>query len=89
MATDSTDPTQEYDDIPDLPGPDHRAADPRKKVMSAPMRKWLYVVLTAVIPLLIVYGVVDDLTAPLWLALGGAVLGFPLAAANTPASDRG
>lgn len=47
------------------------------------IRKWVYLVLTAGVPLLILYGVVDEQSAPMWVALAAAALGFPLAAANT------
>jgi hypothetical protein len=39
------------------------------------VRQWLYAVLLAGVPLLIVYGIVSADTAPLWIALGGAILG--------------
>lgn len=47
-------------------------------------RGWLYGVLTALIPLLITYGVLDQQTAPLWLALGASILGTSTALAHTP-----
>lgn len=55
--------------------------------MSEPTRAWIYRVLTVAVPLLVTYGVVDDQVAPLWVALGAAVLGTGLASANT--STRG
>ena len=39
------------------------------KTIPLSARRWIYGVATAVIPLLIAYGVVDDQTAPLWVAL--------------------
>lgn len=51
--------------------------------MSEPTRAWIYRVLTAVTPLLIAYGVIGEQVAPLWVALGGAVLGTGLASAHT------
>lgn len=57
-------------------------------LFSEATRAWIYRVLTAVVPLLIVYGVLDEQSAPLWVALGAAVLGTGMAAANT-STDRG
>lgn len=47
-------------------------------------RGWLYGILTALIPLLITYGVVDQQSAPLWLALAASILGTSTALAHTP-----
>lgn len=47
-------------------------------------RGWLYGILTALIPLLITYGVLDEQTAPLWLALAASILGTSTALAHTP-----
>lgn len=55
------------------------------KMPSPRTRRYLYGVLTAAVPILVAYGVIDGQTAPLWLAAGAAVLGTSLAAANTPA----
>lgn len=46
-------------------------------------RQWLYAVITALVPILVVYGIVDDNTVTLWLALAAAVLGTGTAFANT------
>lgn len=43
--------------------------------LSADGRKWLYRVTAVVIPLLVLYGVIDQSSAPLWLAVIAAVLG--------------
>jgi len=51
------------------------------------VRRWIYGVATAVIPLLIAYGVVDDQTAPLWVALVAAVLVPGMATAATVPSS--
>lgn len=50
---------------------------------SEPTRAWIYRVLVAVVPLLIVYGAIDESVAPLWIGFAGAVLGLGLATANT------
>lgn len=52
-----------------------------------PVRAWIYRVATAVVPLLILYGVLSDSEAAVWLGVSGAVLDFGtsgLAARNTP-----
>lgn len=56
--------------------------------MSEQTRGYIYRILTAVVPLLITYGVLDDHSAPLWIALGAAVLGTGLASANTSTSPQ-
>ncbi len=56
--------------------------------MSAAVRLRIYQVLTAVMPILALYGVVADSQSGLWLALAAALLGTggtALAAVNTPA----
>lgn len=63
--------------------PKHRAGG-RLVILTPARRKWLYGVLIAAVPLLIVYGVIEDAQAPLWIALVGAVLGNATAAAHTP-----
>lgn len=62
--------------------------------MSEATRAWIYRVATAALPLLVIYGIVDEQTAPLWLAAVGALLVPGLAAANTstkaaPPADLG
>ncbi len=52
--------------------------------LTAPRRKWLYGVLTAANPLLVVWGVVGDTSAPLIAGLVAAVLGTGIATAHTP-----
>lgn len=56
--------------------------------LTPAVRGWLYTVLTAAIPLLIVYGIIEDTHAPLWVALAGAVLGTSTAALHTPAPEE-
>lgn len=57
------------------------------KTIPLTVRRWIYGVATAVIPLLIAYGVVDDQTAPLWVALVAAVLVPGMATAATVPSS--
>lgn len=46
---------------------------------------WVYGIITALVPLLVVYGLVEEATAPLWLALASSVLGTTTALLHTPA----
>lgn len=48
------------------------------------VRSWLYGIVTALIPLLSAYGVISDQTAPLWIALTGAILATGTALAYRP-----
>lgn len=53
--------------------------------LATPARRVsLYLILAAAVPIASVYGLVNDTTGPLWLALASAMLGYPLAAANVP-----
>lgn len=58
------------------------------KMPSPAVRRWAYGVVTAAVPLLVAYGVVEAEVAPLWVAAGASVLGTGLAAANTPPAGR-
>ncbi|MFC4335222.1 phage holin [Salininema proteolyticum] len=54
-------------------------------------RAWIYRIATAVVPILIVYGVIAESDASVWLGLAGAVLNIgerALYLANTPAHDK-
>lgn len=42
-----------------------------------PVRSYVYTLLVPVLAILVFYGIVSDLAAPLWIALGTAVLGVP------------
>lgn len=52
------------------------------------VRRWAYAVITALVPLLVIYGQLEHEAAPLWLALAASVLGTSTALAHTP-TDRG
>lgn len=52
--------------------------------LTPAMRGWLYGIITALVPLLIIYGVLDEQAAPLWLALAASILGTSTALAHTP-----
>lgn len=61
------------------------APTPRHMQWLTPtVRRWLYGVLVALVPLLIAYGVIEETTAPLWLALASSVLGTTTALLHTP-----
>ena len=52
------------------------------------VRKWIYGISLAAVPLLVLYGVIDEAAAPLWVALIGAVVAPALALRNlTPKQD--
>lgn len=55
--------------------------------LTPSLRGWLYAVLTALVPLLIIYGVLDEQTAPLWIALAASILGTSTALAHTPRKE--
>lgn len=80
----STDPRQEYDDIPDQPGPDHRAGPVPGRWLTPARRRYLYLIMLALVPLLVGYGVVTETEAASWLGVAGAVLGLTTATANVP-----
>lgn len=52
------------------------------------VRKWLYGVSLAAIPLLVAYGIIEKDDAPLWIALAGSILAPTLALAHLPAKDK-
>lgn len=60
---------------------------PNKGIHSPQTRKYIYGVVAAAIPLLVIFGVIAEDQVQLWLALAAAALGFGssvLAAPNTP-----
>lgn len=60
--------------------------------LPARTRRRLYRICTAVVPLLVAYGVLAESEAGLWVGLAGAVLAAgegTLAARHTPRDDRG
>lgn len=52
--------------------------------LTPTVRRWVYGIVTALVPLLVVYGLVEESTAPLWLALASSVLGTTTALLHTP-----
>ena len=47
-----------------------------ERLMSRPVRKYLYAVTIAVVAVLVAYDVIAGDAAPIWLALAAAVLGI-------------
>ena len=56
---------------------------PHMSLKNEQTRAYIYRVLTAAVPLVTAYGILDGRTAALWLGLAGAILGTSLAAYNT------
>lgn len=56
--------------------------------LTPQIRAWLYGIVTAIVPILTIYGIIDQNAAPLWLALAASVLGTATAFAHTPLSDQ-
>lgn len=52
--------------------------------LTPTVRRWVYGIVTALVPLLVVYGLVEEATAPLWIALASSVLGTTTALLHTP-----
>lgn len=59
----------------------------RREWMPQNIRRRLYLITTAALPLLVAYGLISDTHAPLWAALAWATFVAPLAAAHTPKVD--
>lgn len=67
--------------------PKHAADQPTPRILewlTPQVRRWTYGIITAAVPLLVVYGVLEAETAPLWAALAASVLGTGTALAHTP-----
>ena len=56
---------------------------PHMSLKNEQTRAYIYRVLTAAVPLVTAYGIIDGRTAALWLGLAAAILGTGLAAYNT------
>jgi len=70
----------------------YRKAGPARIIVSPTVRLWLYGIVGAAVPLLVIYGVTTAEQGTAWLAVAGAVLapaGLTLAAANVPAKGDG
>lgn len=66
-----------------------RHATPQPLTWLTPqVRAWMYGIITALVPILTVYGIVDQTTAPLWLSLAASVLATSTALAHTPRGEQ-
>lgn len=61
---------------------------PHIPLPSAQVRQWLYHVLTLLVPILVVYGILDADQLALWLSLAAAVLGTGTAGAAVTQQRR-
>ena len=52
------------------------------KYLTPSVRRWVYGIALAVVPLLVLYGILDERSAPLWVALISAVVVPGLAVAH-------
>ena len=68
--------------------PKHAATPQPIGWLTPAVRRWAYGVITAAVPLLVIYGVIESETAPLWLALAASVLGTATALAHTPSGGN-
>lgn len=64
--------------------PKHAATPHPIGWLTPQVRRWAYGIITAAVPLLVVYGIIEAATAPLWLALAASVLATTTALAHTP-----
>lgn len=60
-----------------------------RSLIPLQVRRWLYGITTAAVPLLVAYGIIDEAVAPLWVGLAMQVLATATAFANTPAQEGG
>ena len=66
-----------------------RHASPQPLSWLTPqVRAWMYGIITALVPILTVYGIVDQTTAPLWMSLAASVLATSTALAHTPRGEQ-
>ena len=56
--------------------------------LTPEVRRWLYGIATALVPILVVYGVIESSTEPMWVALVASVLGTSTALAHVPKGDE-
>ena len=56
--------------------------------LTPQVRRWAYGVVTAAVPLLVIYGVIESEAASLWVALVASVLGTGTALAHVPKGDE-
>lgn len=58
------------------------------KFLTPDVRRWMYRVLLALLPILAAYGKIAESDVPLIVALVAAVLGIGVAEVNTPSPDQ-
>ena len=58
------------------------------KFLTPDVRRWMYRVLLALLPMLAAYGKISESDIPLIVALVGAILGIGVAEANTPLPEQ-
>lgn len=56
--------------------------------LTPQVRQWLYGIVTALVPLLTLYGVIEAEAAPLWLAVAASVLSTSTALIHTPKGEN-
>lgn len=59
-----------------------------EKYLTREVRKWIYGICLAAVPLLVLYGVIDEAAAPLWVAFIGAVVAPALALSHLTPKDE-
>ena len=64
--------------------PKHAQTPERFAWLTPDVRRWLYGISTAIVPILVIYGVIESETAPMWIALAASVLGTGTALAHVP-----
>lgn len=52
--------------------------------LTPDIRRWLYTITIAAVPLLVTYGYLEQETAPQWIAVIASMLGTTTALAHTP-----
>lgn len=64
------------------------AAENRREWLPQNLRRRIYLIVSAALPLLTAYGIISETVAPLWAGLAAAALVAPLAAAHTPKESQ-
>ena len=67
--------------------PKHAQTTERIAWLTPDVRRWLYGIATALVPILVIYGVIESETAPMWIALVASVLGTGTALAHVPGGN--
>lgn len=67
--------------------PKHAQTPERLTWLTPDVRRWLYGIATALVPILVIYGLIESETAPMWIALVASVLGTGTALAHVPGGN--